>query len=287
MSNEHSIERTVSVIMPAHAPRSDWFAMAVSSVLDDPAVLELIVVDDGTEPPLRPPVDDTRIVMLRSHRSGTYRARDVGLEHARGRFIRFFDADDVCVSGSTSRLATLVAKTDDRIAYGTTVISNEELAPLRTTSEAREGDVSAHCLLGEFDVYHVSMVYPAWCVRAAGAFEAGFQVSGDWDFVLRALDHCPVVHLDETVTLYRRSTSSITGQTPKELGAAARRRIIDRYVERNPDADRSLARAARASTDLDLARWHAAAGRRWRMRWWQLRAVAHHPTTMWSQLQRR
>jgi glycosyltransferase involved in cell wall biosynthesis len=282
MSDPSRTARTVSVIMPALAPRTDWFITAVTSVLDDPAVSELIIVDDGTEPPLDPPVDDDRVVMVRSTHVGTYRARDAGLAVASGEFIRFFDADDVCVPRSTSRLVELIVERPDRIAYGATELCDELLTPLRTTSERREGDVVGACLLGGFDAYHVSMVYPAWCVRAVGSFDAGFDVSGDWDFVLRALEHCPVVRLDETVTWYRRSATSITGLAPKARGAAARRRIIDRYAERHPDADRSVLRAARASTDLDIARWHAAAGRRrWTM-WWRLRAVAHHPSVLWT-----
>lgn len=90
----------VSVIMTTHnaAPR---VAAALQSVLDQTwRHLELIVVDDASEDAswahiLASAESDARIRPLRLPRNvGTYAAKHIGLQHARGEFITCHDADD-------------------------------------------------------------------------------------------------------------------------------------------------------------------------------------------------
>src|SRR5262249_31949170 len=101
-------------------------------------------------------------------------------------------------------------------------------------------------------------------VRAAGPWaESGVEVSGDWDFVLRALDHAGVQPIPEVVTQYRRHSRSVTGAASIEAGARARAAIIARYFDRHPDERGTrLERHARAALHLDRAAAHAWRGDR-------------------------
>ena len=88
---------TVSVIIPTYN-RADLISQAIDSVLHQTYPdFELIVVDDGS-------TDDTesivrgygdRVRYVRTQNGGTGHARNVGMQHASGRFLTFLDSDDL------------------------------------------------------------------------------------------------------------------------------------------------------------------------------------------------
>lgn len=253
--------------MAAWRPDPGWLHEAVRSALDDHGCpIELVVVDDGSPEPvadLLSDVTDPRLRVVRIDHGGTAAARNAGIAHARGRMIRFLDADDVVAAESTHRLASLIGDAHDVIAYGTTVVCDEELRPQRSIASQLEGDVVVPCLLGRFDVRHVSMVFPRQVVERAGPWADGFAVSPDWDFVLRCLEHATVRPDVETATYYRRHSSSQSRTAGVEEGERDRHRVLDRYFERHPDKRGTrLERSVRAAADLDRAEAYAAAGAR-------------------------
>jgi len=257
----------VTLAMAAWRPERGWLLEAVQSALDNHGCdIELIVVDDGSPEPvadLLSDVTDPRLRVLRIEHAGTAAARNAGIEHARGRMIRFLDADDVVAPESTARLATLIDDAQDVIAYGTTVVCDEELRPLRSIGSELEGNVVVPCLLGRFDVRHVSMVFPRRVVEQAGHWADGFAVSPDWDFVLRAVEHATVRRDREPATYYRRHASSQSKTAGVAEGERDRHRVLDGYFERHPEQRGSrLERSARAAADLDRAAAYAAVGER-------------------------
>ena len=156
----------VSFIMPVWRPRPDWLRQCVESVLAQrDCEFELIVVDDGNSSPVEGLLDwleDRRVSVLRGLHGGPSHARNLGLRVATGSQIRFVDADDVLEAGSTARLQKLIGQNSDTIAYGTTLSCDEQLRGLSRRYELTlEGDVSKQFLLGEFDVRHLSMLFPA------------------------------------------------------------------------------------------------------------------------------
>lgn len=251
---------TVTLVMPAWRPQPDWLRRAVESALADGAVTELIVVDDGSEERFELPVDDGRARIVRTAHGGPSHARNVALADARGDHVRFVDADDVVVPGSTSRLLA-VAAAHGGIAHAATVVCDAELHPQRTVGSTLEGSAVRACLLGAFDVRVVSLLFPRAVVEAAGAWDTEFDVSGDWDFVLRCVEHADVHRDPGVATYYRRWGSSVSRSASIAAGEAARRRVVEKYFERHPDeAGSALEREARAATLAAAARAYAATG---------------------------
>jgi glycosyltransferase involved in cell wall biosynthesis len=250
--------------MPVWRPRSDWLHDAVASALDEPACdVELIVVDDGNEQPVADvlaDVADPRLRVLRVEHGGPYAARNAAVEIARGDYVRYVDADDIVQPGSTGRLLALAESTrGETMAYGATLMCDEQLRPGRIATADSEGDVWEECLLGGFDVFVVSILYPRAVLDRAGPWEeTAFTVSGDWDYVLRALEQAPVRRLDEVVSLYRRHPASVTKRARVAAGARAGALVLDRYFERHPEQRGSrLERRAYANLHIDRARAHA------------------------------
>ena len=125
----------MSIVVPVWESRLDWLRAAVSSALAQADVsVEVVVVDDGCAVPIRDVlgISDARLRLLRVPHGGVSRARNAGLDVARGRFVRFLDADDVLERGSTARLRRLCGEDDSVVAYGATAMCDPELRPRRT-----------------------------------------------------------------------------------------------------------------------------------------------------------
>ena len=84
----------LSIIIPTHN-RQDLLPRAVKSALDQTmGNLEVIVVDDGSEPPVDlPPDPRVRLVRLAKSR-GVSAARNIGTNEAKGRWVTYLDDDD-------------------------------------------------------------------------------------------------------------------------------------------------------------------------------------------------
>lgn len=102
---------------------------ALSQDLDD---FELICIDDGSEDASREILrkyqeDNDNLVVLEQVNEGAGRARNLGLQHAKGEFISFLDSDDLYPG--TDVLSTLLAKAREHsvsIAGGSLTSFDEE-----------------------------------------------------------------------------------------------------------------------------------------------------------------
>jgi glycosyltransferase involved in cell wall biosynthesis len=256
-------ESLVSLVMPVWRPRRDWLLQAVRSALAQrDCELELIVVDDGNPEPLDELLADVRdpaLRLVRAPHGGPSEARNAGVEAARGRLIRFVDADDVYEPGSTARLARLIGADDDVIAYGRTVFCDEELRPVWTMSSRLEGWIAAEAVLGRFRVRIQSLLFPAAVVRAAGPWDASFPVCHDLEFIARALEHARVRPDPAVATYYRKHEDSVSSDF--ERGDDDIRRVIEGYLERHPDRrGTAFERRAVASRHAVAARARAMRG---------------------------
>jgi glycosyltransferase involved in cell wall biosynthesis len=246
----------VSLVMPVWRPHRPWLLEAVRSALDErDCPLELVVVDDGNDEPvadLLAELADPRLVIVRIPHGGVSRALNAGIAHATGDAIRFIAADDVVEPTSTAHLLRLSGP-DNAIAYASTLVCDRELRPQKVIEATVQGDVLVECLMGHFTVRIVSMLFPREVVAAAGDFDPDFEVNGDYDFVLRAIEHAPVRGDRTIVTRYRRHGASITAGD--HAGKKRDMQALDKLFERRPDLrGTKLERTARAHLHVVAAR---------------------------------
>ena len=160
----------------------------------------------------------------------------------------------------------MLAATADRqvIVHGVTEICDEELRPTGTAGSDVSGSAVDACLFGRFDVFHVSLLYPRDVVDRVGAWDVpGFRVSGDWDYVLRALELAPVAPLGSVVTRYRRHADSVMSRARVVEGGRARELVLRRHFERHPGRRGApIERQAFAAMYLEQAAAHAWRGER-------------------------
>src|SRR5689334_11448209 len=90
----------VSVVVPAHNAERTLEETLRSAMAQTVSAIEIVVVDDGSEDGTREIVArlaalDGRIRLVRSANAGVASARNLGIRHARGRFVAPLDADDI------------------------------------------------------------------------------------------------------------------------------------------------------------------------------------------------
>lgn len=226
----------VSIVMPVWRPHAEWFPAAVSSVLTQAdCEVELIIVDDGNDPPVESPLESNRLRVLRVPHGGCARARTAGGTRARGSWLRFVDADDVLTPDGTSRLLNAIGRRPDAaLVFGDAIICDENLVPKRLDRCGRERVTAVDCLLGRFNAWLPAMLFPRRLIEAIGPWNERLSVSEDWDFVLRALEQGPGYRVPGVTFSYRMHDGSLSASR-RGVGGRAARQILTDYLARHPE----------------------------------------------------
>jgi hypothetical protein len=105
----------------------------------------------------------------------------------------------------------------------------------------------------------MSMLFPREVIDRGGPYDVEFVTSGDWDFVLRALEHSTVRGAPIIATYYRSHGAQMSSNLERcELGME---RVVRRYFERHPEQRGTrLERRAFAAAQLKAARTYRSRG---------------------------
>ena len=186
--------------------------------------LEVVVVDDGSDPALEYTFDDprVRVVYLRPH-VGIGAARNVALDNARGEFLALLDDDDYYFPDKIERqLAFLLDHPDVDLVYSRvrvvdTVSGGEwEYLP----------DGYVHDAYGNFryfNVIHTNSTLFRRRVMEMARFDDRLTKYDDTQFHLLVTQRCNVAYLPITVAAWRRNWS------PTQVSAPDRRRSYENF----------------------------------------------------------
>ncbi|WP_413206455.1 glycosyltransferase family 2 protein [Rhodospirillum sp. A1_3_36] len=109
----------ISVITPAYQTQAYLTACLASLESEVDEIAEVIVIDDGSEPPLTIEASDrlkAKLVSLRlEENQGASAARNLGVARASGDWVSFLDSDDECLPG---RFRSIRAFIDDNPEVG-------------------------------------------------------------------------------------------------------------------------------------------------------------------------
>jgi hypothetical protein len=230
----------VSVVVPARNPEPEWLKVAIASAFQESdCSIEVILVDDGSDVPLTARPDLFEGLNVRIHRiphGGVSRARNAGLDLCAGDFIRFLDADDVFLPGSTSTLLALGHGKGPCLTYGSTLLCDPDLVPGGRDCSTLHGWVHTATALGRFRVTLPAILFPREVLEQVGGFAPDLVVQEDWDFVLRATEIARVSGTRTPVYLYRRHAGSSTARSSARRHATRSTvKIIRSYLSRHPE----------------------------------------------------
>jgi len=181
----------LSVIIPAFRPR-DFAALERSMAANADADAEWIVVDDGSgagyDAVFATLPDGARLIRLpQNRREGA--ARNAGLAQARGRWVKFLDADDELDKG---HLAALLAATGQETAIPfapTKHVFANGATHLNDSWRGLSADPQAQLrrLLVRPFLSHCGALYPRDLLTGLGGYEESLITDEDGDLLLRIL----------------------------------------------------------------------------------------------------
>ncbi|MEQ5807024.1 glycosyltransferase [Alteromonas sp. NFXS44] len=212
--NAHLLSPAVTVVIPCFQQQA-YLERALLSVKSQTCQnIEVIVVDDGSEPALSIPAGYDSARLIRQNNSGLSSARNTGLAAANGEFIKFLDADDELRPGCIERQLLSFGCAEKTISCtGFTEICEQT---------GRTGDIlpafgeplSAIALIN-FGPPHIYLFRTAE-IREAGAFSVSDRVRGgheDYDLIFRLLvSGFRVRTLHSALAVYHKRENSMSSK---------------------------------------------------------------------------
>jgi glycosyltransferase involved in cell wall biosynthesis len=246
----HTQAPRVSVVIPTH-DRPDRLKEAVDSVLaQNIDGVEIVVVDDGSDPPAKVAVDGATLVR-HDVSGGPSAARNRGVAVASAPVIAFLDDDDRFLPDKLARCLGCFEQWPEAVA----VIHGSAYKPPPRPSgiEPRLEDDPQRLML------HQQPPSPAGVVVRRDAhlkvlFDESFRGAEDLDYLIRLAAIGPFVVVDEVL--------SEIGQSGDELSAISLQSRIDARIRLGEKHGHLFDREARSFYFLRLGHLHRRAGHR-------------------------
>jgi glycosyltransferase involved in cell wall biosynthesis len=251
---------SVTVVIPAH-DRPSLLARTLASIVSQARVdLDVVVVDDGSARELAPSVHrfaDERIRVLRNETAqGVSRARNRGIDSARGDWVAFCDDDDLWAPDKLAAQVAAAREVGAPWAYAGHVnitIEDEVIggAPPAPPTIVRRDLPRTNLIPGGGS----NVLVRTDVVRGIGKFDVGLGILEDWDLWIRLAREAAPGWVPRPLIGYRiHATNSSRNIDRMESELAI---IDDRYqgpVDR-VRFDRHLARVSLRGGDRRRAAW--------------------------------
>jgi GT2 family glycosyltransferase len=200
-------------VIPAYNARATVGATLRSVLRQTIADLEVLVVDDGSDDGTAAELErvrDPRVEVLTGDRRGVAAARNRGLEHSRGEFVSFVDADDLWTADKLERqVAALGRCPDTAVAYSWTAFIADDGSYLFAKERSRfEGDVHAALATENFLASGSNALARREALERAGGFDERFSPAEDWEFWLRVAGRERFALVPRYQVLYRLRSGS-------------------------------------------------------------------------------
>jgi FkbM family methyltransferase len=229
-------DELVSVVMTTHDSAA-FVAEAVRSILDQThRHLELLVVDDASRddtPAIlaRLQAGDERLRVLSCHQNrGTYWAKNLGIRHARGRFVTLQDSDDTSAPDRIQKQLAALAAARDAVAVSCNYVRVDEHGKvvLNRGLEQRLG--------------LITLLFDKATVLDRMGFYDSVRTSADAEFLQRlrlCFGKAGVAHVDEPLYIARARADSLSagdvdlqaGKSQPEFLSAARAQYVTAYEQ--------------------------------------------------------
>ncbi|MFA5938156.1 MAG: glycosyltransferase family 2 protein [Sinimarinibacterium sp.] len=259
----------VSVIVPTYN-RAQLLRRSVMSVLAQTyRNFELLVIDDCSPddtPKIMSEFSDSRIRYIRLEKNQrAARARNIGIEMARGDLIAFHDDDDVWLIEKLEHQVAAMREAPADVglnisAYLRYFSDHVEYVGGRSRFDAmdfRKGPLHGFALIAT----------PAWlvrreCLQRSGGFDPGLRSWDDWELAYRLSKVCRFSHLEEPLYIQDRATGGAMWKN-KAVYASDMRIILDKHGADWRDQPRVLAACYQLAGRFEAQYGDPAQARRW------------------------
>ncbi|MCD8291105.1 MAG: glycosyltransferase [Prevotella sp.] len=210
-----------SIIVPLYN-KETTIKRTIDSVLKQTCQdFEIVVVDDGSKDngaSIAQEIDDNRITVIRQPNGGVSAARNKGIEHAKGQFITFIDADDEYAPEHLETLKHLIENYPDYNVYATShliVSGSTKSMPyiknlnFKTSKKSNEGVLESyfHTVASRHNPLHIGSISVRRAAIGEIRFPVGVKAGEDLYFIARlmveneivfSLDYTYIYNFEET-----------------------------------------------------------------------------------------
>lgn len=211
------MEPLVSIIIPTYL-RFELLINALNSVINqDYQNWECIIIDDGSDELTKKNIEnfiikDSRIRLLNRKKTslkGPGSCRNIGLKNAKGKYIQFFDDDDVMYSKLLSDKVKKIEEEDLDVLVSPMDFFSIDKGKKIFKNQVSANNITNAYLLGEISWY---VSGPLWRKSfLEESFDEVVQTLDDWDFNLRNIYRKPKVGF--TLNAYQRYNLYESGNT--------------------------------------------------------------------------
>lgn len=216
----------ITVIVPAYNA-ADHLDECVTSILEQPWVGEVIIVDDGSTDATVSVAEhlankDERVVFINKENGGVSSARNVGMSHASLSFTCFVDSDDILPSGALGALRLAAEDNRADMSYGLYGIlrGNQAVDSHERLPGIADGPISVHdAILSLASCSPASISGSCWRILYRTSFlrdnsisfPEGIRMGEDLFFILDCYMAQPAIcRTSKIVYLLRREGGSAT-----------------------------------------------------------------------------
>jgi glycosyltransferase involved in cell wall biosynthesis len=236
----------VTVLMPVHNGGS-YLLEAVNSILAQtfPDFEFLIVDDASTDQTVAylQGIRDPRIRLLKSEqRLQIARALNLGLDHAKGKWIARMDADDISLPDRLSRQLDFLVKYPEvglcggRITYFGFYTGRFHDLPLSYE------DVRSSALFDNPFTHPTVMMRRDLFERYHLRYDPDYCPADDYELWVRAMNHFPAMNMDRVVLRYRTHKQSLTSMEWTDMDAHSYRIAARQLSALGLDVDQETVR---------------------------------------------
>ncbi len=236
--NPTTTSNLISVVMPCYNAEI-YIRNAIDCVLNQTYTnIELIVIDDGSTDDSKTILNNyhDRITILEQSNQGPYPARNLGLQHAQGKFIAFLDADDWWDKNFLEKMHAALIASDVALTYSGW--QNVGLSGPRG-----EAYIPPNYELEDKAIQFLRAAAP-WPIHAAlvrkdvmdevNGFDTNWPTCMDYDLWLRIAVGRPIKLVPETLAFYRHHEQ---GQITSTQWRQAKNSwlVKKKFIELQPD----------------------------------------------------
>lgn len=222
----------VSVVIPTRN-RPDVLERSVRSALRQDGVrVDVVVVDDGSEPPVAPAllarIGGDRVRVVRHEQSsGVAHARNAGVGAARGEWVAFLDDDDVWAPTKLAQqLALIAADGAAEAACSGALRVHPDLTPFEVERPPAVHSLSMLLQRNSVSGGASTMVVSRAALGRAGDFDPRLSILADWDMWIRVASVARIVAVTEPLigyVVHPQSMSHVDPRMRRELALLVRK----------------------------------------------------------------
>jgi glycosyltransferase involved in cell wall biosynthesis len=261
---------SVSVIIPCK-DRPQHLMRALASVREQTVLPgEVIVVDDGSEPPLM--LDSGGAVpvkLIRQRNSGPSAARNRGIQEASGDWIALLDSDDTWLPDKLETQLRLIARYEgagfcvcDMVVHGRPAVVEFPFVPPDGAPDGLIEDALERLLPGHY-IHTSGVMFRKDVFTAVGRFDESLWYCEDRDLWLRLAAATEVVATTRRLSEYYREGESLSVHENTTVESIVAIYILDKMIESDLFERRIKEQAAAMKGEVlnSLSYWYRKEGR--------------------------